>query len=199
MTQYKLEESGILEDSILTSMTKVQYRAMEIYLDSANYLNEFKPLSHKKIAEQLKKEGFDSGSESAVGRWSQKYKWKKFLKLQQQVMVIDDKDATTEERAVKKAIKTKIVDLERNNIVTAQCYDLMEDFIYQVKENKDKTGFIHRDDIKIVKDIAVFTAGREDRLLDRVAEHGGEKITSKDLKEQFKQIDIDIEDIEVES
>jgi arginine repressor len=198
MKIHEIEETGILPYDVLDSITKPQARAMEIYLASATYMNEFKPTSFKKISEQLKKEGL-SGSESAVQRWCQKLKWKRILKHQQQIMIVPDDEKSTEEKAVSKAIKTKLVDLERNSIVTAQCYDLMEDYIDQVRENKDKTGFIHRDDIKIVKDIAVFTAGREDRFLDRVAEHGGEKITSNDLKEQFKQIDIDIEDIEVES
>jgi hypothetical protein len=198
MKLHEIEETGILPYELLDSMTKAQARAMEIYLSSATYMNEFKPLSYKKISEQLRKEGFEGGSESAIGRWGSKYKWKRILKHQQQIMIVPDDEKSTEEKAVSKAIKTKLVDLERNNVVTAQCYDLMEDFIYQVKDNKDRTGIIHRDDIKIVKDIAVFTAGREDRLLDRVAEHGGEKLTSNDLKEQFKQIDIDIEDIEID-
>ena len=44
-----------------------QIRALQIYLDSATYDNDYKPFSCVKISEQLEEEGFE-GSKSAVNR-----------------------------------------------------------------------------------------------------------------------------------
>ena len=70
----------------------------------------------------------------------------------------------------------------------------MELFAKQTADNFDNTGVIKRDDIKIIKDIATFTGGREDKLLDRIANAGADKITSAEMLEQHKTIEMDIEE-----
>lgn len=174
-------------------LDEAQKRALEIYISSATIENDYKPLSLAKIAEQLTNEGFKTSS-SALQRWSIKYQFKEHLNTQLQLTIIDDESKTTQERALAKTVEKRLVDINRNNELTADCYELMELFSQQVANNFDTNGTIKRDDIKIIKDIAVFTGGREDKLLDRIANQGDEKITSEELKQQFEDIDVEIED-----
>jgi len=97
-------------------------------------------------------------------------------------------------QTVSRDVSIKLVDLERNNRLTADCYELMELFTKQVAQTYDQHGIIKRDDIKIVKDIAVFTGGREDKFLDRLANSGDDVMSSDELKAEFDAIDVEIED-----
>lgn len=177
----------------LINLTPVQLRALEIYTSSADIHNGYTPLSLEKIAQQLRDEGFQASS-SAIGRWKTKYQFDSHLQAQIQLIIIDDEEKLIERKALSTSVEKKLVDIKRNNELTADCYELMELFTEQVVTHYDEKQYIMRDDIKIIKDIAVFTGGREDKLLDRLADSGGDKISSEQMKEQFEMIDVEIED-----
>ncbi len=176
-------------------MTPSQIRAYEIYLEGSKPENDYKPTPFSKIADQLKDEGF-TGSSSAIQRWSKRFMWKEQLDQQLQIIVIDDEDKTTEEKALSSVVKKRLVDINRNNELTADCYEIMELFLQQTTSNYDKNKVITREDVKIVKDIAVLTGGREDKLLDRIADAGGEKLSSDQIMDEFDAIDVDVEEEE---
>ena len=178
---------------IPAEMTKEQRRAFEIFCEGATPENDYKPTPFLKIESQLKDEGL-SGSSSAIQRWSKTFQFKEMLDTQLQLLVINDEDKTIEERALGATVQKRLVDIRRNNELTADCYTIMELFTKQVREDYEKTKKISIHNIKVVKDIAVLTGGREDKLLDRLANQGGEKISSEDLKKEFNEIEIDIED-----
>lgn len=174
-------------------MTPAQIRALKIYTHSANLHNDYKPKSFEQIAQQLKDEGFTASS-SSVGRWAKKYNFKDHLDIQIDKVYAVDTIKKEKLQTVSRDVQTKLVDLDRNNHLTADCYELMELFTKQVAQTYDEHGIIKRDDIKIVKDIAVFTGGREDKFLDRLANSGDDVISSDELKAEFDEIDVEIED-----
>ncbi|MCK5111045.1 MAG: hypothetical protein KAQ94_05940 [Arcobacteraceae bacterium] len=174
-------------------MTPPQARALEIYCESATIENEYKPATFKEIEEKLKEEQMQ-GSNSAIQRWSKKFNFEGILQAQIQIVVINDEDKTTEHKALDVVVKKKLDALQVNNELTDDCYEIMGLFVKQVVNNYDNTNIIKRDDIKIIKDIATFTGGREDKLLDRIAESGGDKMTSEQQMEEFNDIVLDIEE-----
>jgi hypothetical protein len=174
-------------------MTSAQLTAFNIFCDGATPENDYKPTPFVKIAEKLKKDGL-AGSSSAIQRWSKKFMWQEQLDQQLQLMVLEEDDKTTEQKALTRVVKKRLVDINRNNALTADCYEILELFAKQTADNYDKNEVITREDAKVAKDIAVLTSGREDKLLDRIAQSGGEKLSSEDLKKEFKLIDMDIEE-----
>ena len=174
-------------------MTPIQKRALELYCESATILKDYRPDTYEQISKKLEKENLKASS-SSIQRWSKKFNFDEYLQFHIQSIVINDKENNTQQKALSVAVKKSIVDIERNNELTADCYELMELFAKQTAENYDNTGVIKRDDIKIIKDIAVFTGGREDKLLDRIANAGTEKMSSAEMLEQHKLIELDIED-----
>jgi hypothetical protein len=176
-----------------SEMTPVQKRALAIFCESATILKDYKPDTFEQISKQLEKEDLKASS-SSIQRWSKKYNFDEYLNFHIQSIMINDKENNNQQKAITVAVKKSIVDITRNNELTADCYELMELFAKQTADNFDNTGVIKRDDIKIIKDIATFTGGREDKLLDRIANAGADKITSAEMLEQHKTIEMDIEE-----
>lgn len=174
-------------------MTPIQKRALTIYCESATLFNDYKPMTYEQVAKELEKENLKT-SASSIHRWSKKYNFEEYLQFQIQALMIADEDKSHEQKAITLSVKRNLVDITRNNELTADCYELMELFTKQVAENYDTHGSIKRDDIKIIKDIAVFTGGREDKLLDRLAGQGSEKLSSEEIQKEFNEIEVEIED-----
>ncbi|PHQ88774.1 MAG: hypothetical protein COB42_08195 [Sulfurimonas sp.] len=169
-----------------------ELRALEIFLESASFENDFKPLSYFLIAEQLKKEKIQ-GTKSSVGRWAIKYKWENALKIKKQEAVIALGPQQTKEVALKVLDEHTKVTVQRNSVLISDTYDVMEKFISAVKVDIANNTY-NRDDIKLAKDIAVLTTGREDKMLDRLASMGGETLSSEEMKEDFNLVEVEFED-----
>lgn len=170
-----------------------QIRALEIYLESATFDNEYKPLSRVKIAEQLNAEGFD-GSKSSVDRWIKDFGFESHLQLKVQSSFTKDKDISKTTEALRKTVETDLVSVARNKELMSSAYEVMELFTDRVLATaQTDVNRVRRDDVKLVKDIALLTAGREDKMLDRLALAGHERVSSKELKAEFEMIDIEVE------
>lgn len=172
-------------------MTPAQVRALKLYCSSATIQNGYAPMTFEEIAKELRSEGLQ-GSSSSIQRWSVKFDFRAHLEAQIQLAVIDGGDAKS--IALRKIDSTKAVDIIRNNELTANGYEILEIYVNEVLEHHDRTGKISIKDVKVVKDIVVLTSGREDKLLDRLAGIGGEKLSSSDLKKEFDMIDMDMEE-----
>lgn len=172
-------------------MTPAQARALKLYCSSATIQNGYAPMTFEEIAKALQSDGLQ-GSSSSVQRWSVKFDFKAHLEAQIQLAVIDGGD--TKSIALKKIDSKKAVDIIRNNELTSDGYEVLETFVSNVLERLDDGGNVGLKEIQLVKDIVVLTSGREDKLLDRIADGmGGEKLTSKQIMEEFEAIDIDID------
>lgn len=170
-----------------------QKRALEIYLESATFENDYKTISCMKIEEKLKDEGF-SGGKSSINRWIKDFDFKSHLELKIQTSFTKDKSIAKTTEALRKSVEKDLVTVERNSKLIANTYSILEEFashvLHEIKEKKRFT----REDIKLVKEIAVLTTGREDKMLDRLALIGSEKISSQELLEEFQNVVIELED-----
>lgn len=170
-----------------------QIKALQIYLDSATYENDYKPYSCIRISEELKHLGLE-GSKSTVDRWMKEFDFKAHLELKIQSSFTKDKSIARTTETLRKAVEKDLVTVERNAKLIALSYDILERYSKHILENIEKTNKFVRDDIKLVKEIAVLTTGREDKMLDRLASIGNDKISSEQLLKEFNEIEVEIED-----
>ena len=168
-----------------------QIRALDIFLDSAVFENGYKPLSLAKIAEQLKNEGFDASS-SSVGRWRILYHFDKRLELKISTIALKDEESDIKAKAITNSTKETIDRFKVNGELIDDIYTLVQCFINKVKEDVANNRF-NREDIKILKDLLLLTTGREDKMLDRLANAPAETVSSEDILAQINSIDVDIE------
>ncbi len=173
--------------------TPAQKRALEIYKNSATLYNDYKPCSIEAIAKQLKDEGYEASS-SSVQRWKKKFDFDSYLNLEIQSVMVRDNSVVISQQASKEAAKKTVVDLEKNASLMGECHDLLECFVKQTKEVYKRTKVIKRDDAKLALAIYAQCGNREDKFLDRVANSGGDKISSEQILEEIIAIDVDIED-----
>ncbi len=170
-----------------------QKRALEIYLESATFENDYKPISCVRIEEKLKEEGF-SGGKSSINRWIKDFDFKSHLEFKIQASFSKDKSIAKTTETLRKSVEKDLVTVERNGKLISDTYEILEEFASHVlNEIKHKNRFT-REDIKLIKEIAVLTTGREDKMLDRLALIGNEKISSKDLIEEFNSVIIEVEE-----
>jgi hypothetical protein len=170
-----------------------QKRALEIYLESATFENDYKPISCVKIEEKLKDEGF-TGGKSSINRWIKDFDFKSHLELKIQTSFTKDKSIAKTTEALRKTVEKDLVTVERNAKLISETYSILEEFTSHVyKEIKERKRFT-REDIKLVKEIAVLTTGREDKMLDRLTLIGSEKVSSQELLKEFNEVIIELED-----
>lgn len=171
-----------------------QRRALDIYLESATPDNNFKPKSCVKISEDLYTEGFENCSKSQVNRWIGLFNFKKRLdeKIELAYISTDSKEISTKVRH--KSTQDIAERLKTNGELTDDLYFLVRCFIEDAQKDIAANKRIDKDRMKIIKDLLVLTTTREDKLLDRFANQGGDKLSSEDLKAEFAQIELHIED-----
>lgn len=90
-----------------------QKRALEIYLESAIFENDYKPISCVKIEEKLKEEGF-SGGKSSINRWIKDFDFKSHLELKIQSSFTKDKSILKTTETLRKSVEKDLVTVERN-------------------------------------------------------------------------------------
>jgi len=174
-------------------MTPSQARALQIYKSSATIENGYTPKTYKEIESDLRAEGLQ-GSSSSIHRWSEKFNFKGCLEASLSLSIIDDQDNTTKGLALRKLDERKAVDILRNNELTSDGYEVLENFTTGVLERLDEGKKVSLLEIKLVKDIVILTSGREDKLLDRLAGAGTETLTSEEILKQFEEVDLDLEE-----
>ncbi len=167
-------------------------RALELFLDSATFENGYKTYSSVKIADILISEGHQASS-SAVGRWRKLYHFDKRLELKINTVMLQDKSVDIKSKAINKATSDTIDRFKVNGELIDDLYAISQAFVDRTKENMANNRF-NREDIKLAKDLLVLTTGREDKMLDRLAGSGDEKLSSSEMKEQFELIDVEIEE-----
>lgn len=173
-------------------MTPSQIKALKIYCDHATLENGYTPATFDYIAKRLIEEGL-TGSSSSVQRWSVKFDFKAHLEAQIQLAVINDKDKKAQNLSIRTIESKKAVDIVRNNELTSDGYEVLETYVADILDRMDNKKPVGLKEIQLVKDIVVLTSGREDKLLDRLAGMGGDKISSQELLEEFEKVDIDVE------
>lgn len=170
--------------------------ALQIWLSSANLENDFKPISFIKLSAELWDKHRLSVSKSTLARWSKKYSWGDHLQIMQQACIIKNpiQKKDFERESLKSNVTQTLVDLERNNVLTAACYEVLEQYALEILKDFRAGKKINKDDIKIIKDIASFTAGREDKMLDRVALlNASSGISADKVLQELRAVDVEFE------
>jgi hypothetical protein len=150
-------------------------------------------MSFTELSEKLKKEKIQV-SKSTLQRWSTRFEFKQYLDLHLQQTMIADVGDKKQREALTIGVKKKLVDVQRNNELTAGFCEIMEEFIYQVLNDKANGKRISSDIMKIAITGYGVTGGREDKLLDRISNAGGDKMNSDEILEQHNQIELEMED-----
>ncbi len=188
----KLRLIRTMNDNLQTPSEPNQIRALEIFVDSATFDNGYKPMSLERIAIQIKSEGLNASS-SSIGRWKKLFYFDKHLELKIDTVMAHDENNDIKAKAFTKATADTIDRFKANGELINDLYVISQCFTDKVKEDIAQNRF-NREDIKLAKDFLLLTTGREDKMLDRLADTGRGKLSSAEMKEQFEMIDVEIED-----
>lgn len=187
----------------MEEMNTQQIKALELYLSSANFEGDYKPITFSELSKSLAKEKIEV-SKSTLNRWCEKFEWKKRLELKVQEIMISDKDKNMGKKALTHAVGRTMDLFEVNRKLQEDGYSVLQSFVDKVKEDISH-GKMVREDIKLVATIQSLTTGRDDKMFDRLAAAGGEKVNSEDVMRELGNIelimdddtiDIELEDLE---
>ena len=117
-----------MSNDIKYPKTQIQKRALEIYLDSATYENDYKPYSCLKIVEVLRDENFDIGK-SSVNRWMHELDFKSHLEFKIQSSFSKDKSLARTTETLRKSVEKDLVSVERNAKLIASTYNILEKYV----------------------------------------------------------------------
>ncbi len=174
-------------------MTLNQQKALDVYLDSATFENGYKPYTYQQLSDKLKEFDIKVGK-STLQRWASKFNFEKHLENKVQAILVDEADKTPEQKALTRIIKKDLVTVEKNAELISKGYAILEKFLDDTISAFEDGKKVSKDDIKLAKDITLLTTGREDKMLDRLANTGGDTLSSEELKEEFEMIELEIED-----
>jgi len=142
--------------------------AKDLYLDSATFENNFKPLSDQKISDQLKALGHDY-SKSAVFKWRNKEEWKKALDHNIKLALSQDEDVkgALSNAPDDSSVKQAVVDIDRNRNLMSLGYKVLEAKAVIILKDYQASKKISDADAKLMVQVMQVTGNREDRMLDR--------------------------------
>lgn len=181
-------------------MNEIQKIAFEMFLDSACYENDFKPISEEALAEKLKERGLKASS-SSINRWKAKFNWNEAVKNKVTLAMSENKSAKAliVQSSLESAVKNTKVDLERNELLLAGSYQFFEREEKRILALQAEGKTISKEDTDTMKFIATLTSGRRDKMLDRLALMPPEAVSANEIIERFNQIEIEVEDDVVEA
>lgn len=176
-------------------MNEIQQQALKIYLEHAEMNNGFEELSDRQLAAKMALAGYEVGK-STIGRWKVVFGFKEQLSAKIQAAISGDPklQGMISKSGNDAALQKTVVDLTRNNNLTADCYDILESFV-EIKQTQLENGKgLSTADVKLVLQIAALTTGREDRMLDRKAMlTAADLISKEDMLKTFGEIELDVE------
>lgn len=181
-------------------MNEIQNLAFEIFLDSACYENDFKPISEDALAKKLNDIGHKASS-SSINRWKAKFKWSEALKHKVTLAMSEDKglNALITKSSLESAVKNTKVDIERNSILIAASYEALEIEAFEILERKKQGQKLSKEQAEMLKFISTLSTSRHDKMLDRQALMPPIAVSANEIMDRFNQISIEVEDDVVEA
>lgn len=181
-------------------MNEIQQRAFEIFLDSANYESDYKPITEEQLAKKLQSEGLKASS-SAINRWKAKFNWADALKNKVTLAMSNDKQTKNllQASSLQSAVKNTKVDIERNNVLIAASYEFFEIEAAEILQRKKNGERISEEERSTMKFIATLSTTRHDKMLDRLAIVPPDAVSAQDIIDRFKNITLEIEDDSIEA
>jgi len=179
----------------MKQMNETQQKAFEIYLDSATFETDYKPISEKQLAAKLDALGL-KGSSSSINRWKKDFNWAQTLQNKVMLAMSEDKQTRNliQKSSLESAVKNTKVDLDRNNVLIAASYQILEKEARRIIEKQNEQGYVSKDDMEIVKFFSTLSTARHDKMLDRLALMPPEAVSAQQILSRLNEIEIEVED-----
>ena len=179
----------------MKQMNETQQKAFEIYLDSATFETDYKPISEEQLATKLDALGL-KGSSSSINRWKKDFSWAQALQNKVALAMSEDKQTRNliQKSSLESAVKNTKVDLDRNNVLIAASYQILEKEARRIIEKQNEQGYVSKDDMEIVKFFSTLSTARHDKMLDRLALMPPEAVSAQQILSRLNEITIEVED-----
>lgn len=179
----------------MKQMNETQQKAFEIYLDSATFETDYKPISEEQLAAKLDALGL-KGSSSSINRWKKDFNWVQALQNKVTLAMSEDKQTRNliQKSSLESAVKNTKVDLDRNNVLIAASYQILEKEARRIIEKQNEQGYVSKDDMEIVKFFSTLSTARHDKMLDRLALMPPEAVSAQQILSRLNDITIEVED-----
>ena len=179
----------------MKQMNETQQKAFEIYLDSATFETDYKPISEEQLAAKLDALGL-KGSSSSINRWKKDFNWAQALQNKVTLAMSEDKQTRNliQRSSLESAVKNTKVDLDRNNVLIAASYQILEKEARRIIEKQNEQGYVSKDDMEIVKFFSTLSTARHDKMLDRLALMPPEAVSAQQILSRLNDITIEVED-----
>lgn len=179
----------------MKQMNETQQKAFEIYLDSATFETDYKPISEEQLAAKLDALGL-KGSSSSINRWKKDFNWAQALQNKVTLAMSEDKQTRNliQKSSLESAVKNTKVDLDRNNVLIAASYQILEKEARRIIEKQNEQGYVSKDDMEIVKFFSTLSTARHDKMLDRLALMPPEAVSAQQILSRLNEIEIEVED-----
>ncbi|WP_314988942.1 hypothetical protein [uncultured Campylobacter sp.] len=178
----------------MKQMSETQQKAFEIYLDSATFETDYKPISEEQLAAKLDALGL-KGSSSSINRWKKDFNWAQALQNKVTLAMSEDKQTRNliQKSSLESAVKNTKVDLDRNNVLIAASYQILEKEARRIIEKQNEQGYVSKDDMEIVKFFSTLSTARHDKMLDRLALMPPEAVSAQQILSRLNEITIEVE------
>ena len=179
----------------MKQMNETQQKAFEIYLDSATFETDYRPISEEQLAAKLDALGL-KGSSSSINRWKKDFNWAQTLQNKITLAMSEDKQTRNliQKSSLESAVKNTKVDLDRNNVLIAASYQILEKEARRIIEKQNEQGYVSKDDMEIVKFFSTLSTARHDKMLDRLALMPPEAVSAQQILSRLNEITIEVED-----
>ena len=179
----------------MKQMNETQQKAFEIYLDSATFETDYRPISEEQLAAKLDALGL-KGSSSSINRWKKDFNWVQTLQNKITLAMSEDKQTRNliQKSSLESAVKNTKVDLDRNNVLIAASYQILEKEARRIIEKQNEQGYVSKDDMEIVKFFSTLSTARHDKMLDRLALMPPEAVSAQQILSRLNDITIEVED-----
>ena len=179
----------------MKQMNETQQKAFEIYLESATFESDYKPISEEQLASKLEALGL-KGSSSSINRWKKDFNWVQALQNKVTLAMSEDKQTRNllQRSSLQMVVKNTKVDIERNNVLLDASYEIMESETKRIVARQRETGTLSAEDFERAKFISTLSAGRSDKMLDRLAIMPPEAVSAEQLLSRLNGVKVEFED-----
>lgn len=179
----------------MKQMNETQQKAFEIYLESATFESDYKPISEEQLASKLEALGL-KGSSSSINRWKKDFNWAQALQNKVTLAMSEDKQTRNllQRSSLETVVKNTKVDIERNEVLLAASYEFFETETAKIRARQNAGEMPTRDEIELMKFVATLASTRRDKMLDRMAIMPPDAVSAQQLLSRLNGVKVEFED-----
>jgi hypothetical protein len=150
-------------------MNEDQKKAFDYWIESATFENDFRPVTLPELAKWCESVGIKT-SKSALGRWKKKFDWDAQLELKITASAAKgEAKQLVNESSLSTTVEKSNDDFEKNSEAKDLTYALLIHDLKILMEKIQSGGKTSDKDKRFYLKALEILAGREDKLLDRIA------------------------------